>query len=442
MENFEVIKKITESTDFQDSLYLVGGAVRDKLLDRQATDLDFIVVTHGDSVELANFLKQKLPYEFRIDFLSEKWGFASATLNNQKVDFCRLPYFGASQDVYQRLKSYALQRDFTINSLYLELSTGKILDFSLNGIDDIKGKTIRCVGDPFDRISEDPIRIFRAVRLACELNFTIDPSTFYALKELSPYVNDISKYRLGLEIKKLLCVSKPKKAFKLLSEINVLKHILPELESLKNITQGKQHNEDVFNHTLSVLEKCEPHPILRMAALFHDIGKALTKKESNGKISFIGHEEVSAEIAYDKATEWNLDHQEALRVSELVLCHMKLKQAGDSGKNIKNATLRKLVSRFSVDFNLLLSLIHADNLSQSPEYCMPNQIPAIKERVNELRNSITKKKVNLPLSAHDLILLGLKGPQIGKALNVIQSATEKNPELTKTEAIILINKDQ
>jgi hypothetical protein len=157
-----------------------------------------------------------------------------------------------------------------------------------------------------------------------------------------------------------------------------------ELEDLIGMKQGKQHNTDVLQHSISVLTKTSPILPLRMAALLHDTGKALTREVSDdGKITFKGHEAKSAIIAKKLLTELGYDPDFIHTVAMLCHNHMRTKQFGNDIKSMSNKAIRRIMVNAGKDFDLLLELIHADNCSHKKEYCMPDQVQNIKDRISK-----------------------------------------------------------
>jgi putative nucleotidyltransferase with HDIG domain len=159
-----------------------------------------------------------------------------------------------------------------------------------------------------------------------------------------------------------------------------------ELEDLIGMRQGKQHFGDVMQHTIAVLNKTSPILPLRMAALLHDVGKPKAREVSeDGKISFNGHEKFSAEIAKKLLTELGFEPEFIHTVAMLCHNHMRTKQFGNDPKTMSTKAIRRIMVNAGNDFNLLMELIHADNCSHKPEYCLPDQIPQIIERAKLIK---------------------------------------------------------
>ena len=198
------------------------------------------------------------------------------------------------------LEQDALRRDFTVNALFLRLNDFELLDLTQNGLKDIENKIIRVTDESASDIifEQDPLRILRAVRQSFQLNFTIEQKTYQSMKNKVCRITIVSGERIAEEINKMLLLDKPSKAFKMLDDIGLLNILLPELKQTQNVLQPVQyHDKDVYGHTMDVLDNINPNLVLRMTALFHDIGKTQTRSVNGDKISFINHETISSELA-------------------------------------------------------------------------------------------------------------------------------------------------
>ena len=213
------------------------------------------------------------------------------------------------------------------------------------------------------------------------------------------------------------------------------------MQNAVGMKQNSHHTKDVFGHTLDVVSKTEPKLINRLMALFHDIGKTVTKSVTPTGVHFYGHEDAGVDIARNVMKKLKYPTATIDAVCLGVKHHMKLKHGGDDSIQMSDKTLRKFTMEVGDKLETILDVIHADNIAHASESSMPNQITNIKKRLETLNSSIESSKIELPLNGHDLIRMGIKpGPQIKHLLELVLDAWYENPDITKQEAIDLINK--
>lgn len=312
--------------------YFVGGAVRDMLLQKkEVTEVD--LATSATPPQIKELLKElKLP----IYTIGEEFGTIGAILETGNIEITTFRTEGKYRDSRRPSKvSYqefpevdAERRDFTINAMYFNPVTHKLLDF-FGGQKDLKSKKVKFVGKAEKRIKEDPLRLLRAVRFATNLNFVL--SDIKVIKKYSHLIKKISAERIKNELDKIFSDKNYLRGFELLDKTNLLKQILPEVDNLKKQKQSKNvHAEgNVFIHTFLVLSNMQNYDLnLRYAGLFHDLGKLgtakKTKLQGRAHTSFIGHEKLGAE-KFDKiAKRLRFSREQADKVRALIADHMKL----------------------------------------------------------------------------------------------------------------------
>src|SRR5213080_852912 len=271
------------AADLHVEAWVVGGYVRDLMLERPHPNPD-VVVEGGDALALARHFAEIAVAPPPVTF--ERFGTARAESyapDSRKPDV-------RPASLVEDLR----RRDFTINALLMDLD-GKIED-PLGARRDLEAKVLRTPADPLGTFADDPLRMLRAVRFAAELGFSLDPTLVPAMRELKARLAPpvISIERISDELRKILASPRPKLGLDLLDEAGLLEVILPEIAACKGVPQTGYHTHDVFGHTLLTVEATPPDLLLRVAALFHDVGKPGTAK---GDGTFVGHEEVGAEIA-------------------------------------------------------------------------------------------------------------------------------------------------
>ncbi|MCX8009415.1 MAG: CCA tRNA nucleotidyltransferase, partial [Patescibacteria group bacterium] len=432
-------------------LYVAGGFVRDRLLGLNPKDID-IVVNINDieaGIKAAVFLAKRLGVykEGSNPLVFPRFGTAKlrVKISGEHVE---IEFVAPRKEVYSdntrnpdveaaSLKDDALRRDFTVNSLMLNVSTGEIVDFTGKGVEDLKQGVIRSIGTPEAVFTEDPLRILRAIRFALKYNFKLPLFMIQAIKRTSKELRRVSSERIRDELHKILLVDTPSKAIRLFKITGILDVIMPELKGLIKLKQNENyHKEDAFHHTLSVLDNTPPDVTIRLAALFHDIGKAVTRTEKNGKIQFINHAEAGAEIAKEIMKRLKYSNEDIRKITKMVKHHMDLKQAGAKAEALKEKTLRKFVYRAADVLEPLLNLIHADNISHSEYASMPEQIDAIREKIRSM-NVEELLKLKPLLSGEEIMELGAKGPLIGEIRARILEKMIENPNFNRADAIAM-----
>lgn len=306
-------------------LYVVGGSVRDALLHRPSHDLDLATDAHPPVIK--RLLAQAKP-DSRYD-VGEKFGTIGAVFGEWTVEITTYrseEYAFASRKPAvtfgTNLADDLSRRDFTINAIAQEPSSGAMLD-PFHGLQDLQRGLIRAVGEPAARFAEDPLRMVRAVRFAAELGFRIDPATREALRDQAGALRHVSAERIAAEMTRTLVSDRPALGLEILCDTGLAAHTLPELLPLRGATQDDRRHKDVFGHTLKVVENVPAAPVLRWAALLHDIGKPRTKTVQDGKVHFFRHEIVGARMARRILKRLRFDSDSAERIRRLVSEHLR-----------------------------------------------------------------------------------------------------------------------
>jgi poly(A) polymerase len=488
----DYLMQLVKSGPFKGRVYLAGGAVRDMELGRDPKDLDVVVTggitaglefsiwatktmgnyKGGDSDALINFVKTNwsaislqdtaIMKQLSIYLKDMSNPVIFPTYGTAKFTLQGISYNGIDlsdidiEAVMTRKEKYSdgsrkpevsagdladdvNRRDFTVNSLLQDLSTGEILDLTGKGKEDIKKGLVQTPLNPDIIFTEDPLRILRAARFAIKYNWDLPLFMLRAMKRNATKLENISFERIRDEIDKMLLTGSPERAIKLLKVTGVLDYVIPEFKAAYKMTQNKHHKDNVFNHILQVVKGTPPDLITRLQALFHDIGKTKTKTIVDNEVHFYYHEHVGADMTREILTRLKYPSHIIAAVVAGVKNHMRLKGAGKEGEIVSDKALRK----FSVDLGdhleSTLNLMHSDNMAHAAGSLMPNQIPNIIKRIEALKNTIPVKGQKLPISGEDLKALGLKsGPLFKELLDLVKDKQLESPDTTKEEYLDLI----
>lgn len=334
--------------------YWAGGCVRDILLGIEPKDYDIATSAKPDEIE--DLLEETKPVgkEFGVILVIEGGhAFEVATFRSDSgYSDGRRP----DAVLFTDEKEDAIRRDFTINGMFYDPIEDEILDY-VGGQKDLEAKLIRFIGNPHGRILEDQLRIIRAVRFKNHFNFQYHPDTYKALKNHAALIEKVSPERLQHELNRIIEGNHRTDAFEDMSELGILKYLIPELEDLRGVPQPLEfHQEgDVWDHSIRALKFCDDHASrdVKWAALFHDIGKPATFKLAE-RIRYDGHCEKSAEIARAIMTRLKFPRKDINKVTWLIEHHMMMRPLLD----LPEGKVRKWF--FNENFLNLMQVFEAD----------------------------------------------------------------------------------
>jgi poly(A) polymerase len=447
----DYLKQAIQGTEWQGKVLQAGGSVRDELLGLDPKDIDLVVNAPDGGIKFAEWITKKMgnykegsnPVIFP-RFGTAKFNMAGVNHNGQDLTGIDIEAVMPRKEKYTdgsrkpevtggELADDVLRRDFTVNSLLKDLSSGEILDLTGMGRDDIKRGIVRTPLDPDVIFSDDPLRMLRAIRFAVKYDWDLPMFMLKGLKRNASKLQNISAERISEELNKMLMTKTPQKAIKMMKVVGLLEYVIPELKQAIGMTQNKFHKDDVFNHTLDVLGKTQPVLVQRLMGLFHDIGKVVTRSVTPTGVHFYGHELAGAKMVQDIMGRLRYPKELIDAVALGVKNHMRLKNAGDTGVELSDKALRKFKMEIGDQLENTLGLMHADNIAHADAASMPNQIANIRKRLENLNMTETKPK--LPLSGKDLQEMGLKpGPIFKDILEKVTDAWFENPRLTAEEA--------
>ena len=410
------VKFILEQLNKNGTGFLVGGAVRDKILNKDPGDYDF--ATDIGYSELKRIFADYSPKEMGAHF-----GILMINVNGKSYEIAK---FRKETGVYnsrypkeikfvKTIEEDLARRDFTINSLAYSKQTG-IVDL-YGGRQDIKRKVIRFVGKPKLRIEEDALRILRAFRFVSKLGFNLDKKTSEAIYKKRKFLTKISKERIFDELSKILMGKYSKKAFIEMKKLRVLEIIIPEFRYTYNFNQNNpNHTDDLFNHIIKVIHLCDYDLITRFAALFHDLGKINVKIiDAKGIFHFYGHEKESALIAEEELRELKASNDFTNSVKKIVRNHMLIYQ------DVSDKTLKKLIIEMEEkNLKRLFNLFYADLNSKGISRKEENE-KILQNFWDKIENIKKQGKIpqfnDLDITGIDLINLKFSNREIGEVKN-------------------------
>lgn len=373
-EIFTLVHQV--ATELEMETYVIGGYVRDYLLQRNyQKDIDFVVV--GDGILLANKVAERISEKPQVSVFKN---FGTAMF---RMDALEIEFVGARKESYQwnsrkptvkcgSLKDDQNRRDFTINALAISLNKdnyGALID-PFNGLKDLEQKIIRTPLNPDITYSDDPLRMLRAIRFASQLDFTIEEQSLKAISAQANRIKIISPERISEELHKIMMTPRPSVGFSLLQQTELLPFILPELSQLQGIEEieGQRH-KDNFWHTLEVVDNIAKHTSnlwLRWAALLHDIGKAPTKRyDPKLGWTFHGHEYIGSKMVYKLFKRLRLPLNEKLKYVQKLVA-MSSRPIAITG-DVTDSAVRRLVFDAGEDLEDLMTLCRADITTKNPK---------------------------------------------------------------------------
>lgn len=425
----EVYTVVERLAQYGHKAYPVGGCVRDIAMGRTPSDYD--LSTDASSEVVLSLFPRSVATGLRFGTVSVRVDGRSVEVTSFRSEG---PYldgrhpsevkFGVS------LEDDLARRDFTINAMAADISTGTLIDLH-DGLRDIQMRVVRAVGNPHIRIAEDRLRMLRAVRFAAVLDFDIEMETLSAIKESASSISEVSVERVTFELQKMLLAARPSKGIELMRETGLLSSILPEVLSGWEVHQNKYHEFTVYYHTLACLDAVLPSPALRWAALLHDVGKPQVKQGQH----FYGHEGVSAELARGVADRLKLPTKLARHVCHLIKNHMVGYNSSWSDGAIRRLIAR--VGRESIDD--FLELHRADTVAKTADDLEGKMVryEELRTRVlSELRSGNATVVADLAIGGDDVAkILGASGPRVGAVLSELLKRVIDNPDMNRRDRL-------
>lgn len=441
IETIEILRKIEEA-GFK--TYLVGGYIRDIILDRKPEIIDIDIATDALPEQVANLFARVIPTGIKHGTVTvigakNKYEITTFRIDEQYYDLRHPEKVQYVSDIHQDLA----RRDFTINALAFNPFTKELID-DFEGIEDIQRRIIRTVGDATTRFKEDALRMLRAIRFSTNLMFEIEEDTLKQIRKNCELLQNISKERIRDEFNRLILSDKPSFGIELLRQANILSYLIPSLEKCYGEYQNDFHQHDVYYHLLYSCDATPKDLILRIAALFHDIGKPISLAEYKGKgikeNVFYNHEVYSEEMTKEFLTKYRYSRNEIQTISKLVRYHMF-----HYTSSWTDGAIRRFVAKVGEDLiPLLFSLRVADRIGNGKNFGYPRILINFWDKIQQvIRENHALKVTDLAINGNDLMQrYNLKPSKlIGKILNnLLEYVLDDNSLNTKEKLIEISDK--
>ncbi len=430
-------------------LYLVGGSVRDALIGRLGTDLDFTTDARPEVTREILDAWAEVVWDTGIDF-----GTLSAEKKGWQIE---ITTFRA--DVYDQvsrnpevtygdtLEGDLIRRDFRANAIAVRIAGDGTREFvdPLGGLDDIVAEILDTPGAPATSFGDDPLRMLRACRFAAQLGFSVSERVVAAMKDMAEQITRITAERIGAEMNRLILADHPEKGIDLLVETGLAAFVIPEIPAMLMTQDEHRQHKDVYRHSLTVLRQAmdqeapgEPDLVLRWAALLHDCGKPDTRAfTESGAVTFHQHEVVGAKLARKRLRKLKLPRRTVDDIGQLVFLHMRFYGYGE-GKWTDSA-----VRRYATDAGKLLDklnkLVRADCTTRNRRKAqrLANACDHLEQRIADLAAQEDLAKVRPALDGNQIMqILDLPpGPMVGQAWNYLKELRLDRGPMDEDEAI-------
>lgn len=424
----EVLKQI-EVAGFE--AYIVGGCVRDLMINKEPKDWDVTTNATPDQImrvfpdsfyennfgtvgiKVTKFLSNR---ELKSDREHDVIEVTTYRIESQYSDKRRPDEVRFAQTLTEDLS----RRDFTMNAIALRLAQKN--DFELidlfEGKKDIKKKLIRTVGEARERFGEDALRMLRAIRFHAQLNFQIEEKTFQAIQINSHLITHIAQERIKDEFTKIILSANPAEGIDMMQKTGILAYVIPELDKSVGITQNRHHIYTIYKHSLMSLQKCPSAKLeVRLAALFHDIAKPQTKRGEGLYATFYNHDHVGAKLTRKILTRLRFSNEIIDKVALLVDNHMFYYNPEEVGES----SVRRLIKKVGLEnIKDLIDLRIADRLGSGVPKAKPYKLRHLEYLIEKVSKDAISVKM-LKLNGNDLIqeLSLAPGPKIGAILDVL-----------------------
>ncbi len=442
-ETLTVAGKLGVALDLE--VYVVGGVVRDLLIDRPIVEIDLMVV--GDGVEFAREFAEKLGVKKIVPF--EKFATAHIPYRRIPVEVASARTEAYQPDSrkpsemrYTDLKGDLVRRDFTINAMAIDLSPDHYGDLHdpFQGVQDLEQRRLITPLDPDDTFSDDPLRMLRAAYFAAQLGCVVEEASLGAMQRQVERIKIVSPERITGELIKVLKTPEPSIGLIILQNTGLLKHVFPEIAAMHGMEQPREwHHKDVFHHTLQVVDNAahlSDKMELRFAALVHDIAKPVTRRvDPASGVNFHGHEEIGSRMLYRIARRMKLPGK--LRDYLQTMTRLHLRPIALAKKGVTDSAVRRLMVEAGDYLDDLITMCRADITTKNPH--LVKRYMGNFNRVEVLIQDVVERDAmrafQSPVRGNEIMeICGLKeGKLVGKIKSAIEEAI-LNGEIKNTYA--------
>ena len=430
----KVISELSDET--QINAFLVGGCVRDLMLNPLAESIDVDIMVEGNGIDFAEKLARKINVPKIVPF--KKFATAKIPFKEYEIEVAsaRLEKYdessrSPSEVVMSNIEDDLLRRDFTINAMAVSLNKENFGEFfdPFNGMEDLSNKILRTPLDSDTTFSDDPLRMMRAAYFASKLSLAIDPSCLESIKNNSERITIVSQERKTNELLKILGTKKPSIGLNILQEAGLMEFVFPEIAVMYGLDQSNEyHHKDIFYHTLEVVDNAaqlSDKLDLRLAALVHDIAKPKTRRLSKSKgYTFYGHDDVGARMLKGISSNMKFSNSTRDYIAKLTALH--LRPISLAKKDVTDSAIRRLIVDAGEEIDDLMKLCRADITTKNPKNITKylGNFDRVEKRMNEVIEIDKLKAFQSPVRGDEIMKMFDLGPgkEVGKIKTMVEDA--------------------
>ena len=424
------------STESNIKSYLVGGCVRDLMLNPSADSIDIDIMVEGDGISFAKLLAKKMNVPKVVPF--PKFATAKIPYHEYEIEVAsaRLESYDKSSRnpssiQISNIQDDLLRRDFTINAMAISLNENNFGEFfdPFNGMEDLKNKILKTPLNPDNTFSDDPLRMMRACYFASKLSLEIEPECLLSIQNNSERISIVSQERITNELFKILGTDRPSIGLNILQQSGLMEYVFPEISIMYGLDQSNEyHHKDIFYHTLEVVDnaaKLSNNVDLRLAALVHDIAKPKTRRLSKSKgYTFYGHDDVGARMLKGVAESMKFSNSTRDFITKLTALH--LRPISLAKKEVTDSAIRRLIVDAGEEIDDLMTLCRADITTKNPKNISKYlaNFDRGDERIKEVIEIDKLKAFQSPVRGDEIMkMFNLSpGKEVGKIKTMIEDA--------------------
>ena len=424
------------SREIQIDAYLVGGCVRDLMLNPSKDAIDVDIMVEGDGIAFAKILAQKINVPKIVPF--KKFATAKIPFKEFEIEVAsaRLEKYdkssrSPSEVTLSSIQDDLLRRDFTVNAMAVSLNEQNFGEFfdPFNGMEDLNNKILKTPLDPDTTFSDDPLRMMRAAYFASKLSLSIEKNCLESIKDNAERISIVSQERITNELFKILGTKKPSIGLDILQQSGLMTFVFPEISVMYGLDQSNEyHHKDIFYHTLEVVDNAaqlSDKLDLRLAALVHDIAKPKTRRLSKSKgYTFYGHDDVGARMLKGISTNMKFSNSTRDYITKLTSLH--LRPISLAKKDVTDSAIRRLIVDAGKEIDDLMKLCRADITTKNPKNITKylGNFDRVEKRMNEVIEIDELKAFQSPVRGDEIMkMFDLPpGKEVGKIKTMVEDA--------------------